>query len=66
MSFEKAVLDSVATVLKTGTQAYFFNGTLFADCDPAQATKIETAVSKITNGGVIVSKVGNEFAYDFV
>lgn len=66
MSFEKVVLAAVAKVLKEERKASFTNGTLFVECDVKQAVKIETALLKIVNCGIILSRVGNESAFDFV
>ena len=67
MGFETVVLDKVAAVLKQDRQAYFAYGTLFVECDEYQAREIG---HKLTNfqglPGVKISKVGDEFAYDFV
>ena len=66
MGFEKVVLDRVANVLGEDRKAEFTCGTLFVDCTAAQAAKIETALAKMTNGGIVVSKTPAEFAFDFV
>lgn len=66
MSFEKVVLAAVAKVLKEERKASFTNGTLFVECTTAQAVKIETALLKIVNCGIILSRVGDESAFDFV
>lgn len=64
MGFEKVVLDAVANVVDSS--ASFTNGTLFVECSVAEAVKIETELLKIVNCGIILSRVGNESAYDFV
>jgi hypothetical protein len=66
MGFEKTVLVEVANVLKEDRKASFTNGTLFVECSIADAVKIETALLKIVNCGVMLSRVGEETAYDFV
>jgi hypothetical protein len=66
MAFEKMVLDVVATVLKSDNQAEFTSGTLFVECSVKEAIKIETALLKKVNCGIILSRVGSESAYDFV
>ena len=43
-----------------------FFGTLFVECDARAAAKIETALIEAIDCGVIVSKVGHEFAFNFV
>jgi uncharacterized lipoprotein YehR (DUF1307 family) len=67
MSFEKVVLDKVAKVLKQDRQAKFEYGTLFVECDEAQARKVFHKLSKDYGlGKVQVSKTPEEFAFDFV
>jgi hypothetical protein len=66
MGLEKVVLVEVAKVLKTEKKASFFNGTLFADCTAKEAAKIETLLSNKFMFGVIVSKAGEDFAFDLV
>ncbi len=65
MGFEKVVLDKVEKVLKTDNRAYFAYGTLAVECSAKEAAKIETALSKIVNCGIIVSSAGDEFFFDF-
>jgi hypothetical protein len=43
-----------------------YSGTLFVECDARTAAKIETALIDELKCGVRVSKVGHEFAFDFV
>lgn len=43
----------------------FYAGTMFVTCTTYEAAKIETALIKALNCGVIVSKVGPQFAFDF-
>jgi hypothetical protein len=69
MGFETVVLDKVAKVLKSDNQASFAYGTLFVNCSPKEAAKIETVLSKVTNGGIIVTaqKINtDEFSFDFI
>ena len=66
MGFEKVVLAEVAKVMKSDRTASFTNGTLFVECSVSEAVKIETALLKIVNCGVMLSRVGEETAYDFV
>lgn len=66
MGFEKTVLVEVAKVLKSDNKAGFTNGTLFVECSVPEAVKIETALLKKVNCGIILSRVGSESAYDFV
>jgi hypothetical protein len=46
--------------------ATMYAGTLFVKCNAYSAAKIETALIKELACGVIVSKVGPEYAFDFV
>lgn len=67
MGFETKVLAEVATVLERERAAYFYNGTMFVDCTVAEAVKIETALlENVVNCGIILSRVGDESAFDFV
>lgn len=66
MSFEKVVLAKVAKVVKADRTAEFKYGTLFVECDSKQAAKIETTLLDYLKCGIIVSKIGNEFSFDFV
>ena len=43
----------------------FYAGTMFVTCTSYEAAKIETALIKALKCGVIVSKVGPQFAFDF-
>ena len=65
MAFEKIVLDKVATVLKQDRQAYFANGTLFVIAPESDARRVFSMLCKEYDFKVGVSKVGEEFAYDF-
>ncbi len=65
MGFEKVVLDKVEKVLKTDNRAYFAYGTLAVECSAREAAKVETALSKVVTCGIIVSKAGDEFLFDF-
>ena len=42
------------------------NGTLFVECTVAEAVSVETLLLDRTKMGIIMSRVGNETAYDFV
>jgi hypothetical protein len=66
MGFEKVVLDKVEKVLKTDNRAYFAYGTMAVECSAKEAAKIETALLKDATYGIIVSKAGEEFLFDFV
>jgi hypothetical protein len=50
-------------VAKTATM---YAGTMFVECNAYSASKIETALIKKLKCGVIVSKVGREYSFDFV
>ena len=66
MSFEKTVLAAVARVLKSDNKASFAYGSLFVECSVAEAVKIETALLKVLGCGIILSRAGDESAFDFV
>lgn len=67
MGFEKKVLDVVAKVVKQDDTANFAYGTLFVPGITAkQAAKIETKLIEAFKCGIIVSKVAEEFSFDFV
>ena len=67
MSFEKVALNVVAKVVKQDDTAAFAYGTLFVPGITAgQAAKIETALIERFKCGIIVSKVAEEFSFDFV
>ena len=66
MGMEKAVLAKVEKVAPNA-MAYFCNGTLFVVGVPREMTKIETALLKILNCGIIVTPQGNnEYSFDFI
>ena len=46
--------------------AQMYAGTLFVTCNAYSAAKIETKLREQLCCGVIVSKVGPEYAFDFV
>lgn len=62
--FEAAAQAAIESV--TANEANFYAGTLFVKCTPWEAAKAETALIEALKCGVIVSKVGPEFAFDFV
>ena len=66
MAFEKIVLDKVARVLKQDRQAYFENGTLFLRTPEQDARRVFSMLCRDYDWKVRVSKIGDEFAYDFV
>lgn len=67
MSFEKKVLSVVSQVMANESfAAEFVNGTLFVECMPREAVKIETALLEVFDFGIILSRVDNEAVFDFV
>jgi len=66
MSFEKVVLSQVAKVLGTDNQAKFEYGTLFVQAPERDARRVFSMLCKEYNFKVSPSKVGDEFAYDFI
>jgi hypothetical protein len=62
MAFESKILALVAPIT---TDAEFTCGTLFVTCTPREAARIETRLQSPAYG-VIVSPVGDQFAFDFV
>ena len=70
MGLEKRVLENVRKVMNTtdatSWYAEFKFGTLFVECTAKQAAKIETMLINTLKTGVVVSKVGEEFAFDLV
>jgi len=66
MGFETVVLDKVATVLGTNKMAYFESGTLFVTAPESHARRVFSMLCKEYDFKVSPSKVGDEFAYDFV
>lgn len=65
MNFESRVLDVVAKVIPVGQYAGFTSGTLFVECTPREASKLESALIQALACGVIVSSIEGEFAFDF-
>ena len=65
MGFEKRVLLNVVATLGP-VPASFTNGTLFVECTVPEAVRLETQLLKTMQCGIILSRVGNESAYDFV
>ena len=66
MGFETVVLDKVAAVLGTDNKAEFFNGTLFVEAEEKDARRVFSMLCKNYDFKVRPSKVGDEFAYDFI
>jgi hypothetical protein len=68
MGFESVVLAKVREVLVAvpSYQANFVNGTLFVECSVRDAVRLETALLEKLRCGIILSRVGDESAFDFV
>lgn len=66
MGFETVVLEKVSQVLKSDNEAYFFNGTLFVTAEESKARKVFSMLCIEYDFKVNPSRVGNEFAYDFI
>ena len=65
MSFEKRVLLNVVATLGP-VPAKFTNGSLFVECTVPEAVRLETQLLKTMQCGIILSRVGNESAFDFI
>ena len=63
--FESKVLEIVKSTASVDF-AEFFSGTLFVKCSVPEAVRLETAFIKALGAGVILSRVGDESAFDFV
>lgn len=59
-----SVYEAIEDVQVANT-ANMYAGSLFVACTPKDAAKIETTLKENLNCGVIVSKIGPEFAFDF-
>ena len=66
IEFEVKALEAAGTIVNRLLDAEMYAGTLFVRCDSKQAAKIETALIESLKCGVIVSKVGPEYSFDFV
>ena len=66
MGFEKRVLAVVEQTLGTAGSAEFVCGTLFVGCTVPEAVQLETALLNTFKAGIVLSRVGNESAFDFV
>jgi hypothetical protein len=65
LDFEtKALLVVVSTL--GPVPASFTGGSLFVECTVPQAVRLETALLATMGCGIILSRVGDESAYDFV
>ena len=59
-----SVYEALSDVQVANT-AQMYAGSLFVTCSARDAAKIETALINNLNCGVIVSKVGPEYTFDF-
>jgi hypothetical protein len=66
MGFETVVLAKVAKVLGTDNQAEFFNGTLFVEAAEKDARRVFSMLCQEYDFKIQPSRVGDQFAYDFV
>jgi hypothetical protein len=64
MGFEKRVLQVVADEMDTNAE--FVNGCLFVECTVPEAVRLETILLETFRCGIILSRVGNESAFDFI
>ena len=67
--FTAKAFDAVYEALENtevAQTATMYAGTLFVKCNAYGAAKIETALIKHLECGVIVGRVGPEYAFDFV
>ena len=65
MGFEKRVLEVVKDVI--GAEVGSFTcGSLFVECNIAEAIRLESALLETFRCGIILSRVGNESSFDFV
>ena len=64
LTLQVTATDVVAAI--TPAEAVFYAGSLFVTCDSLTAAKIKTALREALGCGVVVSKVGPEFAFDFI
>ena len=62
--FAAAATEAAATVVDS-EDVNFYGGSMFVFCDSKQAAKIETALIEALKCGVIVSKIGPEYGFDF-
>jgi hypothetical protein len=64
--FETKVLEVLARVADGDTSAEWESGTLFVECSPAAAALYESEFIQAFRCGIIVSKIGPEFSFDFI
>jgi len=67
IGFEEKILALANVVVADTAKAEFVNGSLFiADCPVADAVKLESAILDLFPVGIILSRFGNNSAFDFV
>lgn len=66
MPFEEIVLSVAKPRLQEGERAYFFNGTLFLECAEQTSRSVFSDIFVKISSMIKVSRVGEEFAIDFV
>lgn len=66
MNTEAEVLEFIKPALQTGERAEFEFGTLFVKCAERTSRKVFSDLFMAFNGRVQISRVGSEFAIDFV
>jgi hypothetical protein len=64
--FEFKALQVAQRFANPGVEPELYSGTLFLECNAATAALVESALIQALQCGVIVSKVGQEFSFDFV
>ena len=65
LDFEDRVV-ALANVVVGYNKSKFYNGTLFVKCTVPEAIKLESSLIDLFPVGVILSRVGDESAFDFV
>lgn len=66
MGFETKVLETVSEITHKDHSAEFSNGTLYVDCSETEADTIVRILTEHYNiGRVKVSKIGEDFAFNF-
>ena len=68
LTFEQIVLTTIEKTLGAAVTATadLFNGSLFVTCTVAQAIQLETALLRALGCGIVISRFGEESAFDFV
>jgi hypothetical protein len=63
-AFAAKATDAAATVVDS-EDISFYGGSMFVYCDSYQAAAIKAALVEALKCGVIVSKIGSEYGFDF-